>query len=48
MINPENYALEKFDFKTIHSEMMKYHLRAICTEKGLKYLEESPIYQKLL
>jgi hypothetical protein len=48
MINPENYALEKFDFKTIHSEMMKYHLRAICTEKGLKYLEGSPIYQKLL
>ena len=47
MINPENYHTEEFDFRQVHAEMMKYHLRAICTEKGLKYLEESPIYQKL-
>ena len=40
MMNPDNYHDENLDFKTVHKEMMKYHLRAICTEKGLKYLNK--------
>lgn len=47
MLNPDNYYSDNTDFKKVHSEMMKYHLRAICTEKGLRYLEESPIYKQL-
>lgn len=47
MLNPDNYTSEDIDFRKVHAEMMKYHLRAICTEKGIKYLEESPIYKQL-
>lgn len=48
MLNPDNHTTLDYDIKTIHNEMMKYHLRSICTEKGLKYLESSKIYQKLI
>jgi TetR/AcrR family transcriptional regulator, cholesterol catabolism regulator len=47
MINPDNVSPSEFDFKTIHNEMMRYHLRSICTEKGIKYLHKSTIYQNL-
>ncbi len=40
MLNPDNYQDENLDFKTVHKEMVKYHLHAICTEKGLKYLRK--------
>ncbi|MBC7382773.1 MAG: TetR/AcrR family transcriptional regulator [Bacteroidia bacterium] len=39
MINPDNYESENNDFKTVHKEMMSYHLRSICTDKGTKYLK---------
>lgn len=44
MMNPDNYLASKYDFKTLHCEMMRYHLRSICTEKGIAYLEESILY----
>ena len=31
---------EKYSFKKIHLEMMRYHIRGIASEKGLKYLKE--------
>lgn len=40
MVNPENYQKEVRDFHTVHSELVIYHLRGICTEKGLKQLEK--------
>lgn len=30
----------KHDFKTLHLQMVRYHLYGICTPKGLTYLEE--------
>ena len=47
MINPDNYTSHDLDFKKLHTELIKYHLRAICTEKGIKYLEGSPVYQNI-
>ena len=29
-----------FDFKTLHLQMVSYHLHGICTEKGLAYLNK--------
>jgi AcrR family transcriptional regulator len=31
---------EKYSFKKIHLEMMRYHIRGIASEKGLAYLKE--------
>lgn len=43
ILNPDNYLDTKFDFKTVHAEMMRYHLRSICTEKGMKTLQKSEL-----
>lgn len=43
LINPDNNLEDKFNLKELQSEMMKYHLRGICTEKGLKYLNDQTI-----
>lgn len=44
MVNPENDQDSELSIKDIHFEMMKYHIRGICTEKGIKifnkYLEK--------
>jgi hypothetical protein len=48
MINPENYAGHNLEFRKVHTEMILYHLRAICTDKGIKYLEGSLIYQNIV
>ncbi|MDZ4668180.1 MAG: TetR/AcrR family transcriptional regulator [bacterium] len=48
MLNPDNHGSLAHDFKTVHNEMMKYHLRSICTEKGFAYLHSSKIYQNLI
>lgn len=45
LLNPDNYAEQKKDFKTVHNEMMRYHLRSICTEKGLKLLTKHSLFQ---
>lgn len=38
--NPESYDRADMDFKTLHLEMIKYHLRSVCTPKGMELLEE--------
>jgi AcrR family transcriptional regulator len=43
LINPDNNLEEKYNLKELQSEMLKYHLRGICTEKGLKYLNNHTI-----
>lgn len=40
LINSETYIHLAKSFREVHMEMMKYHLRGICTEKGLKILNE--------
>jgi AcrR family transcriptional regulator len=44
MVNPDNDHDSQLSIKDIHFEMMKYHIRGICTEKGIKifnkYLEK--------
>lgn len=43
ILNPDNYLDTQFDFKTVHAEMMRYHLRSICTDKGMKTLQKSDL-----
>lgn len=44
MVNPDNDQDSQLSIKDIHFEMMKYHIRGICTDKGIKifnkYLEK--------
>ncbi len=47
MMNPDNHTHPSYDFKKVHAEMMKYHLRAICTDKGQKVLNKSQRFQNL-
>lgn len=47
MLNPDNHGLAAYDIKTVHDELMRYHLRSICTDKGLKFLSKSTIFQHL-
>ncbi|MFN4993851.1 MAG: TetR/AcrR family transcriptional regulator [Bacteroidota bacterium] len=44
--DPEHYDRQEMDFKTLHLEMTKYHLRAICTPKGIELLEEKLTHRK--
>ena len=39
MLNPDNYQGDTLDLKTVHQEMVNYHLRSICTEEGRAYLK---------
>lgn len=36
----EVFPADKYDFKTIHLELMRYHIRGIASDKGLAYLKE--------
>jgi len=40
LVSPSEYSNEHKNFRELHFEIMKYHLRAICTEKGIKILNE--------
>ncbi len=40
LVSPTGFQNEHKTFRELHFEIMKYHLRAICTEKGLKILNE--------
>ncbi len=40
MMRPDLYQEISTDFQFIHQEIIKYHLRAICTDKGLKKLNK--------
>ncbi len=44
MLNPDNYANADVDLKSVHAEMMRYHLRSISTDKGMKLLMKSSLY----
>jgi len=41
LVNPVEFQNEHKNFRELHFEIMKYHLRGICTEKGLKILNEA-------
>src|SRR5690606_6925058 len=34
------FSPDKYDFQTVHLEMMRYHIRGVASEAGLKYLKE--------
>ena len=34
------FPAERYDFKSIHFELMRYHIRGIASEKGMKYLKK--------
>lgn len=36
----ETFDPSKYSFQKIHLEMMRYHIRGIASEKGIKYLQE--------
>jgi AcrR family transcriptional regulator len=38
---------EKYSFKKIHLEMMRYHIRGIASEKGLEYLKEKVLKENI-
>lgn len=40
LTNPDNYDQEGMDIKEMHLEIVKYHLRSICTQKGHELLDE--------
>jgi AcrR family transcriptional regulator len=40
LTNPDNYDQEGMDIKEMHLEIVKYHLRSICTPKGHELLDE--------
>ena len=40
LTNPENHNGQAADLKTMHFELIKYHLRSICTPKGLTLMNE--------
>lgn len=38
LTDPDNYDSTEMDIKTLHLDIVKYHLRSICTPKGLQVL----------
>lgn len=40
MTNSENALYQKYLFNDIHSEIMRYHIRGLASQKGLNYLSE--------
>lgn len=40
LFNPDPINPAKFDFKTLHKEIARYHIRGIASEKGRLYLKE--------
>lgn len=40
LVDPEWLEKEGFDFKHVHIQIIEFHLRAICTEKGIKILNQ--------
>jgi AcrR family transcriptional regulator len=43
----ETFPADKYSFPKIHLEMMRYHIRGIASEKGLKYLKEKVKQEKI-
>lgn len=40
IFNPDPMNPPEYDFKTLHKEIARYHIRGIASEKGRKYLKE--------
>jgi hypothetical protein len=40
VLDADGLMHKKYDAKMLHMEMMTYHLRAVCTKKGLDYLNK--------
>lgn len=40
LTDPDNYIKDDMDIRTMHMEIVKYHLNSICTTKGRKLLAE--------
>ena len=40
LMDSEMFPPDKFSFSMLHLEMMRYHIRGLASEKGLKYLKE--------
>ena len=40
LTNPENHHGQPADLKTMHFELIKYHLRSICTSQGLALMNK--------
>jgi AcrR family transcriptional regulator len=40
IIDPDHYDRRDMDITSLHIEIVKYHMRSICTPKGLEILEE--------
>lgn len=40
LTNPDSYSNSKIDVKTMHKEIIKYHLNSICTSKGRKIIQK--------
>jgi len=43
----EVFPSNKFNFAEVHLEMVKYHIKGIANEKGVKYLKASEHYKDL-
>ncbi|MCB0395986.1 MAG: TetR/AcrR family transcriptional regulator [Flavobacteriales bacterium] len=40
MFNPEVFPPDLYEFNTVYLELMRYHIRGIASEKGIKYLSK--------
>jgi len=40
LVDPDWFEKEGFDLKHVHHQIIEFHLRAICTEKGLTILNQ--------
>jgi AcrR family transcriptional regulator len=40
LIDPENYDSDDMDIRGMHAEIIRYHLHAVCTPKGIEILTE--------
>lgn len=47
IFDPEVFPTKEFSFSEVHLEVMRYHIRGIASEKGMKYLAEKLKKEKL-
>jgi hypothetical protein len=40
LVDPEWLEKEGYDLKHVHFQIIEFHLRAICTDKGIKILNQ--------
>lgn len=47
IFDPVVFPSDKFKFTEVHAEMLRYHIRGIASEKGIKYLAQRMKNEKL-